>query len=124
MKTYRCNNCGNTFERAMPGCDACGIDPAANPRLRNLVTELTTVHFDPPTKFRGIGEGKPACDATKKVGGGVVATGDVHSVTCVRCKATAAYQAKAEIMGEGGVAEGQDVVLELDPAKGTIAKVG
>lgn len=114
MPIYRCDNCGNEAEHATPKCVPCGLDPKADPRDAASLTELQTIHFDPPhATVKGRGLGVAACDPKLRVGApACVATGERAHVTCPKCKAAPAYAA-AE-----GVAVGPSEAMRLGPVSG------
>lgn len=122
---YRCYGCvsegglrGRDFDADRPECDRCGITAASRKDLRDLVVELAVIHFDPPSRVDGVGEGKAACDdrivthsANRKF------TGYAASVTCARCRAADAWKrAAADQGGREFVPEG-DVPLKVDAQK-------
>jgi len=130
MSRYRCYGCvgegglrGRDFEADKPECEKCGITAASRKDLRDLVVELAVIHFDPPSKVEGVGEGKAACDPRV-----VTHTPGRHftmhaaSATCPRCRAADAWKrAAAE---QGGREFVPDAVPEVvaDPATRSFAK--
>jgi hypothetical protein len=93
MALYRCTNCGRDFENDRPACAQCDIDPAKDPRLGRFIIRLEIVHFDPPTRFPGMGQGHAACNPLLKVGKQIAhATGDPSCVNCTRCRETEAWK--------------------------------
>lgn len=99
MARYRCMGCendrglpGREFESATPVCPGCGAD-ARNPRHANHIVELRDIHYDAPSRVKGVGVGYRACDPTKRLpdGNGVTGsafTGEPSAVTCQACLAT------------------------------------
>lgn len=94
---------GHDFDAEKGICPKCGAD-RAHPRLGQLIVRLATVHFDPPTKFAGVGENVRACDGKSvllddprrvEMEHFHAATGDPGSVNCVKCKATDKFKAAA-----------------------------
>jgi len=98
-------NAGHEFdsETLMAVCPKCGAS-RAHPRTGQLLVRLATIHFDPPTKFKGIGENRRACDGKSVLIDDPLkagldhfhgATGDPGSVTCRECKQTDKFKAAA-----------------------------
>lgn len=95
MKLYRCLNCSAEFEADRPACAKCDIDPAKDPRDKDIVVPLVLIHFDPPGKRVGQGAGHAACDPKIRVGSPKCAfSGEPTAVNCAACKATAVYIAQ------------------------------
>ena len=117
MRLWRCEQCGRAFEADRPKCEKCGIDPAEDTRLIRFFTLLKRVHFDPPTKWPGIGRGTLACDPARKLGqlkaSEEAATGEPSAVTCKACLASAEWQAVG--VEEVVIAEGQDHIITVGP---------
>jgi hypothetical protein len=107
MARYRCYACvdakgrpGRDFEAAgPPKCPACGADPALDPRHARVVQPVAVIHFDPPSGVPGLGVGLWACDKTKPVAGGGMATGDPLAVTCAACVRTPTFAQAMEGRG-------------------------
>lgn len=120
MKLYRCYNCegakgmpGKDFEAAKPACPECGADG-------NLVDELATIHFDPPSGFRGRGSNDAACNPGLRIFGGnqnMQMTGLAACVTCKACKATQLWKDAAEAQGVPVLPEHLDVSVTLHPGE-------
>jgi hypothetical protein len=95
MKLMRCSNpsCnGGDFEAELPICPACKLD-GRNPRYRNFVTELVTVHFLPPDPIvKTMVLGTLACDPSKPHQPGIVATPSHAAVNCKCCIASQAFK--------------------------------
>lgn len=120
MNLYRCHHCGAEFEADRPRCEPCGIDPQKDPRTARFIQKLETVHFDPPSKFRGLGQGHAACNPALKVGlQATHATGEPAAVTCRRCQATDTW--KAADAGPAEPAPGQDFPVVIDQS-GTVTR--
>ncbi len=95
MPIYRCENCGGEAEHPTPKCVPCGLDAKAEPRAAAVLTELATIHFDPPhPKVTGWGLGHAACDPKIKIGHDDARfSGQRDAVNCQRCKTSALYAA-------------------------------
>ena len=101
MPMYRCYGCRREFEAAKPICEPCGIDAVANPRDKEVVVRLVTIHLDPPGRRVGVGKNHAACDPTIKLGAkNCQFTAEPSAVTCPKCKATDVFAA----VEEGGAA--------------------
>jgi rubredoxin len=100
MKRWRCTNCRHDFKAAAapgssPACPECGISPADHPRFASLIIELKTVHFDPPSRVKGIGLNRPACKPKAPLGslfGNGMGSGEPTDVNCEACRATKEWQ--------------------------------
>lgn len=102
-RLYRCLVCTREFEADKPACEACGIDPATDPRNKDVIVPLVTHHFDPPSKVPGRGLGHAACNPRLRIGTPKCAfTGEPESVNCAACKASAQFLA-ADGLSAGAV---------------------
>lgn len=112
LKLWRCLQCKAEFEAAKPACAACGIDPAADPRDADLITELTLIHFDPPGKRPGRGAGHAACNSGLKTGHPRCQfSGEPTAVNCAKCKASEVYTAA------DGLSDGPSEEVKAKPVK-------
>lgn len=105
---------GRKFEADAAVCPNCGAT-AAHPRMKDKVVPLATVHFEPPSKWKGIGVGHLACLPDKKFpdpAATVTATGEPAHVNCPKCKATEVFKAWAEKLGVPEVLPEADFKLE------------
>lgn len=109
MRLFRCRNCNREFRADVPACEACGLDAAKDPRDEGVVVEMVTIHFDPPTKVVGRGQGHAACDPRIKVGTpGVVFTGDRGVANCEACKTSVAFaRADESLIGMAAIPIGK-----------------
>lgn len=118
MGLYRCYNCdgpkgmpGKDFEAAKPQCPECGA-------TGNLVDEVATIHFDPPSGYRGRGSNDAACNPGIRIGPHHIhMTGVPSAVTCRACQATQLWKDAAEAAGIPTVPAHLDVPVTLHPDK-------
>jgi hypothetical protein len=105
-RPYRCQNepCSeDVYKRLIfdfwstePVCPKCGSD-GRDPVFGKVIIALNTIHFDPPTKVRGIGKRHRACDPSKptvavnehSTHGG---SGHPDAVNCRECRESEAYR--------------------------------
>lgn len=120
MGLFRCYNCdgpkgmpGKDFEAAKPQCPECGA-------TGNLVDEVATIHFDPPSGMRNRGSNDAACNPGLRIFGGntnMQMTGLAACVTCRACKATQLWKDAAAAQGVPTLPEHLDVPVTLHPDK-------
>ena len=114
---YRCSNCGKEFVSESPKC-VCGVDPATDPRHAALLTELATIHYDPPSGIGSLGVGTLACNPARKVAGSR-ATGVPAVVNCERCRATDAWKTAHRAEGDPEFVPSEDEKVSVTP-KGVV----
>lgn len=134
-KPYRCQNqdCSEDpagrlifdFWAEDPVCPKCQADQR-HPKRGVLIVELEVIHFDPPSKYRGLGLGHLACNSAYQPGqllGGkhVMATGDPGSVNCPNCRESDFWK-EAKKASSGMVPPAADLLLNIDAGKQTVTK--
>lgn len=82
---------GFRFEAAAPVCPKCNTD-ARLPKFKGAIVRIHTIHYDPPSGFRGVGTGKTLCkgETVERLYNKrpyEQATADPEIVNCAACKA-------------------------------------
>jgi hypothetical protein len=119
MKLWRCTHCGTDFEAEEFYCEKCDLDPKADPRLEQFAQELVVLHYEPPSRFRGLGIGRIACNLNASVAG-LRRTGDPLAVNCSRCKETEQFKRDYRTVK---VLPEYDMELGLDEKTQTIVRM-
>jgi hypothetical protein len=103
---------GRDFQAESPVCPLCGTD-ASNPRDREYILEIETVHFDPPFHAKR-GCGHAACNPAMKLGDVKFLTGEPAVVTCEPCRGTDAWAKAMGVLKVPQVAPQVDTIVDVE----------